>query len=65
MKLRWRRRHEHLDERVKDARAEAELSRERLRETREQVVMPLRREAEHNEFAELIRASLIEGRGNS
>lgn len=41
---------------------EAEVSRQRQRETREQVIRPLQQIAEHNEFAELIRASLIEGR---
>ena len=49
-------------ERLAAAQREVDLSRERLDETRENVVKPLRRAAEHNQFAELIRQSLIEGR---
>ena len=45
------------------ARREAEVSRERQRRTREQVIRPLEELAEQNQFAALIRASLIEGRG--
>ena len=41
---------------------EADMSRQRQADTREQVIRPLRRAAEHNEFAELIRRSLIQGR---
>ena len=42
---------------------EAEVSRERQRRAREQVIRPLEEIAEQNQFAALIRASLIEGRG--
>ena len=41
---------------------EAEVSLERQRMTREQVIRPLQRLEEHNEFAALIRDSLIGGR---
>ena len=46
----------------RQAQAEAEVSRRRQREAREQVIRPLERAAEHNQFAAIIRASLIEGR---
>ena len=42
---------------------EADVSRERQRRAREQVIRPLERIAEQNQFAQLIRASLREGRG--
>lgn len=42
---------------------EAEVSRERQRRAREQVIKPLEELAERNQFAAVIRASLIEGRG--
>lgn len=48
-------------ERVAAAEREVELSRQRLRETHEKVVEPLREAAARNSFAELIRASLIQG----
>jgi hypothetical protein len=48
-------------ERVAAAEREVELSRQRLNETRENVVEPLRAAAAHNNFAELIRASLVQG----
>lgn len=51
-------------EQVAAAEREVELSRRRLRETHEQVVKPLRQAAEHNQFAELIRASLVQGHRN-
>jgi hypothetical protein len=67
---RLRRRREELDKRVASARAraetataEAEKSRARQESVREHVVGPLRQAAEHNQFAQLIRDSLIEGRG--
>ena len=41
---------------------EAEVSRERQRMTREQVIRPLQQLEEQNQFAALIRASLTEGR---
>lgn len=62
MRLPWRRRESELDVRDRQARQEAELSRRRQQETREKVIRPLELYAEHNQFAELIRASLIEGR---
>ena len=53
-----------LDLAVSDEQAlpEAEVSRERQRMAREQVIRPLEQIAEQNQFAALIRASLIEGR---
>ena len=42
---------------------EAEVSRERQRRAREQVIKPLEELAERNQFAAVIRATLIEGRG--
>ena len=52
-----------LDEQVEAARAEAEKSRQALERDREHVVIPLARWRDRNHFADLIRASLIEGRG--
>lgn len=62
MRFPMRHRHRDLDERVERARREAEVSRKRLHDTREQVIRPLQERAEENQFAELIRASLIERR---
>lgn len=45
-----------------DAEREVELSRQRLRDTHEQVVKPLKAAAAHNNFAELIAQSLAQGR---
>lgn len=63
-----RRRHAELDARVADARVCAEVAREQaeLSRTRheaivEQVVKPLRKAGERNQFASMIRRSLIEG----
>ena len=59
----WRRRV--LDVSVADddlKRGEADVSRERQRRAREQVIRPLQELAEQNQFAELIRASLTQGR---
>lgn len=60
-----RRRREKLDARVEDAReraeharAEADRSRQRAETVRENVVMPLQRAAAHNQFSEMLRASL-------
>ena len=44
------------------AEREVELSRRRLDETRENVAKPLQAHAAHNSFAELIAASLAQGR---
>jgi hypothetical protein len=51
-------------ERVTAAEREVELSRQRLRETQENVIAPLQAAAAHNNFAELIRASLVQGHRN-
>jgi hypothetical protein len=53
--MRWWHRHE---ERLEDAEYELEISRERLRETREKVVKPLAKLAARNNFAELVAATL-------
>jgi hypothetical protein len=50
--------------RLAEAEAEVELSRRRLRETHENVVLPLRSYADRNSFAELIAQSLTHGRRN-
>ena len=69
--MRWHRRIAELDARVAAAKAraesaaeEAQISAERHEEIHSQIVAPLRRAAEHNQFAELIRATLINGRHN-
>ena len=49
-------------DRLAEAEREVELSRQRLRDTHELVVKPLQAYAEHNSFAELIAASLVQGR---
>ena len=66
---RFRRRHAELDKRVASATAraqaaadEARKSRVRQEAVREHVVEPLQAAARHNQFAEMIRASLIERR---
>lgn len=46
---------------AQQVRREAEVSRQRQRETREQVIRPLEQYAEHNQFADMIRASLTAG----
>ena len=62
MRLPWRRRV--LDLAVADdERSEADVSRDRQRRAREQVIRPLEELAEQNRFAEMIRQSLIEGHG--
>ena len=48
-------------ERIAAAEREVELSRQRLLDTRENVVEPLMTAAARNNFADLIRASLVEG----
>ena len=68
--MRWlRHRHGEQDTRVEQARAaaesaaaEVEVSLRREEAVRRHVVEPLRRAAEHNMFAELIRRSLTGGR---
>lgn len=49
-------------ERVAAAEREVELSRQRLHDTRENVVEPLKAAAARNNFAAIIAASLAEGR---
>ena len=48
-------------ERLADAEREVELSRQRLHDTRENVVKPLMAVAEQNNFAALIAQSLAQG----
>lgn len=60
----FRRRRRMLNEQVEAARAEAEKSRQSLERDREHVVTPLARWRDRNHFADLIRASLIEGKGS-
>ena len=48
-------------ERIAAAEREVELSRQRLHDTRENVVKPLLAAAEQNNFASLIAASLAQG----
>lgn len=72
---RFRRRRRELDERVASATARAETAADEARKSqvrqdavREHVVRPLRAAGEHNQFAELIKASLAargHGRGAS
>jgi hypothetical protein len=57
----WRRRRE-LKERVRNATEEAEISRDRLETARRDVVEPLVTAGRRNQFADLIRDSLINGR---
>ena len=49
-------------QRAERAEAEAEHSRRELERAREQVLTPLARWRQQNHFAELIRASLLEGK---
>jgi len=60
--MRWWHRHE---ERVEEAEREVEISRERLKEARDEVVKPLARLAARNNFAELVKASLTAGHGHN
>jgi hypothetical protein len=48
-------------ERLAAAQREVDLSRQRLHETRENVVKPLMAIAEQNNFAAIIAASLVQG----
>lgn len=71
--MRWRKnRITELDARVAVAKKraaeavrEAEISAERHEEIRTQIVVPLKKAAEHNQFAELIRATLVNGHYNN
>jgi hypothetical protein len=64
MRWPWHLRRE-LDERASEARAEAEKSRRALAETREKIIGPAASLRDRNHFAEVIRASLLEGRNGS
>lgn len=71
MRLRFWHMHRKLDDRVADARrrardAETELalSKARSQAANETVVTPLRKRADDNQFAELLRKSLYIGYGN-
>lgn len=65
MKWPWpcsKRRDEAAADRLASAEQEVEISRQRLHETHEKVVKPLRRYAERNGFADILASSLAEGR---
>lgn len=55
-------RHKEAARRAEEAAQEAEESRRRLAEDREHVIEPLKETAGRNRFADMIRASLMEGR---
>lgn len=57
----FRRRLEHREERLAEAQAEAERSQERLAYVREHVIEPITAAGQRNQFANMIRRSLIEG----
>jgi hypothetical protein len=56
-----RKRRAELAHRAEEARLETEKARNRLHKAREEVVKPLRRAAEQNQFADIIRQSLLSG----
>lgn len=58
-----RRKHDELDKRVEQATEEAAQSRERLERFRENVIDPLQDAGSRDQFAEIIRRSLIDGHG--
>jgi hypothetical protein len=60
--VKWRRRDRDPVADLAAAKQEAARSRERLAHIRETVVRPLREAGEHNQFAEMIKVSLMEGR---
>ena len=62
MLTRWIRKLRQQQERIETAKAEAERSRQRLAENRRDVVDPISRRAASNQFVNLIKQSLIEGR---
>ena len=67
MRWPWRRRPvkaQAVPDLVAAAEREVEQSRQLLQDTHENVVEPLRAYAAHNNFAELIRASLVQGHRN-
>jgi hypothetical protein len=57
----FQRRREQQAARLARARAEADRSQERLAYVREHVVEPITAAGQHNQFADMIRRSLIEG----
>lgn len=66
---RWRQRHRELDERVASAQAGAEAARAQAAASKarrelihEDVVKPRQRVAAHNQFADMIRLTLEQGR---
>lgn len=60
--MKWLRRRREAQARADAARREVELSRARLKETHRKVVAPLTAAGSHNQFADMIRASLQGGR---
>jgi hypothetical protein len=59
----WQR-HRELEARVLSAREEAEKSRRELERTREEIIRPLIAAGNRNHFADMIRASLFDGKGH-
>ena len=59
--MRWLRRKRTYDKRALAAEGEVLLSRERLADTRKNIVAPSRAAGRRNQFAQIIRASLING----
>lgn len=57
----FRRRHQELDDRVRRARRERELSEARLEDVREKVVRPIMEQGRRNQFAERIGRHIAEG----
>lgn len=58
-----KRRHKAAGQQARIRDGEADKSRERLHAIRENVTRPLAEKGRRNQFAEIIRASLIEGHG--
>jgi hypothetical protein len=54
-----------LDQRAREAREEDAESKRRLHAIRQNVVRPLAETGSRNQFADIIRASLIQGRGGN
>jgi hypothetical protein len=57
----FRRRRQQQEKRLAAARAEADRSQERLAYVREHVVEPITAAGQRNQFADMLRRSLIEG----
>lgn len=62
--MRLRKLRRRLDRRVQDAQAEAVKSQERLDSARENVLTPLERIARDNNYARIIRDSILAGHDN-